>query len=50
LTIEDRDLPKRDVLWTPRIGIRVGTEHEWRCVAAGSLAATRGPARRMVKE
>jgi DNA-3-methyladenine glycosylase len=45
LTIEDRDLANRDVVWTPRIGITVGTEHAWRCVAAGSPAATRGPAK-----
>jgi DNA-3-methyladenine glycosylase len=38
LRIEDHDLPSRDVAWTPRIGIRVGTEHSWRCVAVGSAA------------
>lgn len=38
LRIEDRGLPGRDVAWTPRIGIRVGVEHEWRCVAVGSEA------------
>jgi DNA-3-methyladenine glycosylase len=46
LTIEDRDLPSRGVFWTPRIGINVGTEHEWRCVAADSDAVTRGARRR----
>ena len=38
LRIEDRRLPPRDVAWTRRIGINVGTEHEWRCVAVGSAA------------
>jgi DNA-3-methyladenine glycosylase len=38
LRIEDRQLPVRDVAWTPRIGINVGVESEWRCVAVGSDA------------
>jgi DNA-3-methyladenine glycosylase len=38
LRIEDRGLPPRDVAWTPRIGITVGIEAEWRCVAVGSPA------------
>jgi DNA-3-methyladenine glycosylase len=38
LRIEDRRLPMRDVAWTPRIGINVGVESEWRCVAVGSPA------------
>ncbi len=44
LRIEDRGLPRREVAWTPRIGIRVGTESLWRCIAAGS-AAVSGPRR-----
>ncbi len=36
LRIEDRGLAARDVAWTPRIGIRVGVDSEWRCVAVGS--------------
>jgi DNA-3-methyladenine glycosylase len=40
LRIEDRGLPARDVAWTPRIGINVGVEHEWRCVAIGSDAVS----------
>lgn len=44
LRIEDRGLPRRDVVWTPRIGIRVGTAAPWRCIAAGS-AAVSGPKR-----
>jgi len=38
LRIEDRRLPFREVAWTPRIGINVGVESEWRCVAVGSAA------------
>ena len=38
LRIEDRRLPHRDVAWTPRIGINVGIDSEWRCVAVGSDA------------
>jgi DNA-3-methyladenine glycosylase len=38
LRIEDRRLPARDVAWTARIGITVGVESEWRCVAVGSDA------------
>jgi DNA-3-methyladenine glycosylase len=40
LRIEDRGLPPREVAWTPRIGIRVGVAHEWRCVAVGSEAVS----------
>lgn len=40
LRIEDRGLPRRDVAWTRRIGINVGVEAEWRCVAAGSGAVS----------
>ncbi len=38
LRIEDRSLPARELAWTPRIGIRVGVESPWRCVAVGSDA------------
>jgi DNA-3-methyladenine glycosylase len=38
LRIEDHRLAARDVAWTPRIGITVGVESEWRCVAVGSDA------------
>jgi DNA-3-methyladenine glycosylase len=31
LWIEDRGLRVDEVDWSPRIGIRVGTEHAWRC-------------------
>jgi DNA-3-methyladenine glycosylase len=46
LRIEDRGLPRRPVIWSPRIGIRVGTEHHWRCIAADS-AAVSGPRRKL---
>ena len=47
LRIEDRGLPARDVAWTPRIGINVGVEAEWRCVAVGSPALSGAGSRRM---
>lgn len=40
LMIEDHHAEPRAVLWTPRIGIRVGTENPWRCVAADSRAVS----------
>ena len=40
LCIEDRRLGMRDVAWTTRIGITVGVESEWRCVAVGSDAVS----------
>jgi DNA-3-methyladenine glycosylase len=40
LRIEDRGLPRREVAWTRRIGINVGVEQEWRCVAVGSAAVS----------
>jgi DNA-3-methyladenine glycosylase len=36
LRIEDRGFPARDVVWSRRIGINVGTDVEWRCAARGS--------------
>jgi DNA-3-methyladenine glycosylase len=47
LRIEDAGLPERLVAWSPRIGINVGVEHEWRCYAADS-AAVSGPKRSSV--
>jgi DNA-3-methyladenine glycosylase len=35
LSIEDWGLPAPDVVWGPRIGIRVGTDRPWRCYLAG---------------
>lgn len=40
LVIEDRGDRVRDVVWGPRIGIRVGTEHPWRAIVAGSRAVS----------
>jgi DNA-3-methyladenine glycosylase len=40
LRIEDRCLPPREVIWGSRVGISVGQEHPWRCVAAGSNAVS----------
>jgi DNA-3-methyladenine glycosylase len=40
LRIEDRGLPAREVAWTRRIGIAVGVEREWRCVAVASEAVS----------
>ena len=40
LCLEDRGLPALEIAWSPRIGIRVGTEHQWRAVDARSRAIT----------
>lgn len=40
LFLEDRGLSASEVMWTPRIGIRVGTEQPWRAVDARSRAIT----------
>lgn len=40
LWIEDRGLEIGDVTWTPRVGIRVGTEHAWRCIVSGHRAVS----------
>jgi DNA-3-methyladenine glycosylase len=42
LTIEDRGDRVEQVAWSQRIGIRVGTEHLWRCTVPGSPAVS-GP-------
>ena len=41
MRIEDAGLPEREVAWSPRIGITVGVDREWRCYAAGSAAVVR---------
>ena len=41
LYLEDRGLAAMDVTWTPRIGIQVGKEHEWRAIDGRSRAITR---------
>jgi DNA-3-methyladenine glycosylase len=40
LRIEERDLPARPLAWSPRIGIRVGMEPEWRVFARDSAAVS----------
>jgi DNA-3-methyladenine glycosylase len=35
LWIEDRGLSAGTISWSPRIGIRVGVEHPWRCSLTG---------------
>jgi DNA-3-methyladenine glycosylase len=45
LVVEDDALRVESVIWSPRIGVRVGMEHHWRCVVAGS-AAVSGPSSR----
>jgi DNA-3-methyladenine glycosylase len=40
LFIEDRRYEPGAVAWSPRIGINVGTEHEWRCFVARSPAVS----------
>ena len=49
LRVEDRGLPPRDVAWSRRIGITVGVEPEWRCVAVGSEAVSGSRARRKAR-
>jgi DNA-3-methyladenine glycosylase len=46
LTIEDRGFRVDDVSWGPRIGIRVGTEHQWRCWVTGHPSVSGRVARR----
>jgi DNA-3-methyladenine glycosylase len=40
LWIEDRGIEVGAIVWTPRIGIRVGTDRSWRCFVAGSAAVS----------
>ncbi len=40
LRIEDRNLPRRALVWSRRIGISVGVDKEWRVFAAGSPAVS----------
>ena len=44
LTIQDDGAARPDAVWTPRIGVRVGADRYWRCVAAGEQAVS-GPRR-----
>lgn len=49
LVIEDRGGPATDVHWGPRIGIRVGTDRPWRCLAASSSSVSAQTAGRAVE-
>lgn len=40
LSIEDRGLSRGNVSWGPRVGIRVGVDHPWRCWIAGHSAVS----------
>jgi DNA-3-methyladenine glycosylase len=40
LFLEDRGHVPGEIAWGPRVGIRVGTEHEWRCFVVGSRAVS----------
>lgn len=40
LVIEDRGYAVDAVSWGPRVGIRVGTEHHWRCWVTGHPAVS----------
>ena len=35
LTIDDRGIDPGEIVWDARIGIRVGTEHQWRATVKG---------------
>lgn len=37
----ERGAPVEDVVWSPRVGIRVGTERFWRCFVKGSPHVSR---------
>lgn len=40
LFVEDRGIPSPRIAWGPRIGIRVGTDHPWRCHVVGHRAVS----------
>jgi DNA-3-methyladenine glycosylase len=40
LFLEDRGFAPGTIAWAPRVGITVGTEHEWRCFVVGSRAVS----------
>jgi len=40
ISVEDWGLPAGERVWSPRIGIRVGTDRVWRCHEAGSAAVS----------
>ena len=42
LWLEDRGFAHSGIAWSPRVGIRVGTEHPWRCAEVGCPSVSRG--------
>lgn len=40
LTIEDRNVAIGEIEWSPRIGIRVGTERPWRCAVVAHVSVS----------
>ena len=40
LVIEDHGISPGELVWSPRVGIRVGVDRLWRCQAAGSLCVS----------
>lgn len=48
LSIEDRGIRLGAIVWGPRIGINVGTEHPWRAFIAGHAAVSATRRRRAV--
>jgi 3-methyladenine DNA glycosylase Mpg len=40
LFLEDRGYAPGMIGWGPRVGLTVGTEHEWRCFVVGSRAVS----------
>jgi DNA-3-methyladenine glycosylase len=40
LRIEDRGIKPAELAWSPRIGIRVGTEQMWRCSVKGHVSVS----------
>ena len=40
LTIQDRGIKAGEIIWSQRIGIRVGTEHHWRATVGGHTSVS----------
>jgi DNA-3-methyladenine glycosylase len=40
LFVEDRGITPGPIAWGPRVGIRAGTEHAWRCYVIGHAAVS----------
>jgi 3-methyladenine DNA glycosylase Mpg len=43
LYIDDRGYRPKNIVWSPRIGISVGTEHHWRCYADAHASVSGKP-------